>query len=188
MSGNIWLVTLSLDRVTHIHTLVVLSWEYYKENGRISKPCHMQHKAKKKMCLSLFPSLLALTMPTDVFLLTLIFASFCDPFPLILILFLTFLDSQSWPPDFLVTNTTSLSAWHSLEDYCFARASENFLLSWPWQPPLSVVYLEKKEGQRPPHRNICVSTHFLRSTWTIFLHTMLAIRGGLMLLFNENHL
>lgn len=117
------------------------------------------------------------------------------PFPLILILFLTFLDSQSWPPDFPVTNTTSLSAWHSLEDYCFARASENFLLSWPWQPPLSVVYLEKKEGQRPPHRNICVSTHFLRSTWTIFLHTMLAIRGGLMLLlmkatfrFRENHI
>ena len=50
-----------------------------------------------------------------------------------------------------------------------------------------VVYLEKKEGQRPPHRNICVRTHFLRSR-AIFLHTMLAIRGGLMLLFNESHL
>ena len=141
---------------------------------------------QRKNVLVLFPSLLALKCPQMLsFWLSALLPSVT--LPLILILFLTFLDSQSWPPDFLVTNTTSLSAWHSLEDYCFARASENFLLPWPWQPPLSVVYLEKKEGQRPPHRNICVSTHFLRS-WAIFLHTMLAIRGGLMLLFNESHL
>lgn len=50
---------------------------------------------------------------------------------LTLILFLTFFDYPSRPPDFLVTNTTSLSAWHPLEDYCFSRASENFLFPDP---------------------------------------------------------
>ena len=36
---------------------------------------------QRKYVLVLFPSLLALRIPTDVFLLTLIFASFCDPSP-----------------------------------------------------------------------------------------------------------
>lgn len=79
---HIWLATLNLERITHIHTLVVLSCEYCKENGRISKPCHVQHtESGEKMCSSLCPSLLALAMPTDVFLLALIFASLCDPSP-----------------------------------------------------------------------------------------------------------
>lgn len=38
-------------------------------------------REEKSACSSFFPSLLAIAMPTDVFLLTLISASLCDPSP-----------------------------------------------------------------------------------------------------------
>lgn len=103
--------------------------------------------------------------------------------PLVLILFLTFLDSQSWPPDFLVTNTTSLSAWHPLEDYCFALASENFLGPWPWQPPLTAVYLEKGgRAEAPTQKHLCWCP-FTQIYLEYFSSFNAGYQDGLMLLF-----